>query len=315
MALELIAPAKLNLALEVTGRRPDGYHELVTVMQTIDLTDRVLIDDAPDIELEVAGENVRNVPLEGPRNLAYAAAVALREEVGDRLTERQGPHPTTAPPALPVLGARIVLEKGIPAGMGLGGGSSDAAAVLRGLDRFWGLDLGMARLMAVAARVGSDVPFFLHGGAALATGRGEAVEPLPDGDALDLTLFLADVDIEDKTRRMYAMLTPADFTDGARAHVLAETLRLRRPVTEEDLSNAFDRHVGEAAPSLGGAMALCREAGIAVHACGSGPGFYGHVPFAEIPPLFRHELERDWGVRAQACRSLNRAASTALREV
>jgi 4-diphosphocytidyl-2-C-methyl-D-erythritol kinase len=298
VALELVAPAKLNLALEVTSRRPDGYHELVTVMQTIDLRDRVRIDSAPDIELEVAGENVRNVPLEGPRNLAYAAAVALRAEAEDA-----------------TLGAHIVLEKGIPAGLGLGGGSSDAAAVLRGLDRFWGLNFETARLIAVAARVGSDVPFFLHGAAALATGRGEVVEPLPDGDTLELTLFLADVDIEDKTRRMYALLTPADFTDGARAHVLAETLRLGRPVTEEDLSNAFDRHVGEAAPSLGGAIALCREAGIAVHACGSGPGFYTHTPFAEIPPLFLHELERDWGVRAQACRSLNRAASTALREV
>lgn len=298
MALELVAPAKLNLALEVTGRRSDGYHELVTVIQTIDLLDRVRIDDAPDIELEVAGERLRNVPLEGPRNLAYAAAIALREEA-----------------ASVSFGARIELEKGIPAGMGLGGGSSDAAAVLRGLDRFWGLNLGSARLMAVAARVGSDVPFFLHGGAALATGRGEIVEPLPDGDRLELTLFLADVDIEDKTRRMFAMLTPADFTDGARAHVLAETLRLGRPVTEADLSNAFDRHVGEAAPSLGGAMALCREAGIAAHACGSGPGFYTHTPFAEIPPLLLHELERDWGVRAQACRSLDRAASTVLREV
>jgi len=82
VAVELLAPAKVNLALEVTGRRPDGYHDLVSVVQTIDLADRVLLDLAPSIEIEVAGEKTLGVPLEGPRNLAYRAAVALAAEAG-----------------------------------------------------------------------------------------------------------------------------------------------------------------------------------------------------------------------------------------
>src|SRR3990172_8418635 len=141
MPIELIAPAKVNLALEVTGRRPDGYHELVSVAQTIDLADPVVLDLATTIELEVAGEKLLGVPLEGPRNLAYRAALSL---------------PPVAPAAgggRAHLGARIRLEKEIPAGMGLGGGSSDAAAVLRGLNRLWRLDLPLDALVRVAAGV------------------------------------------------------------------------------------------------------------------------------------------------------------------
>jgi len=295
VAVELLAPAKVNLALEVTGRRPDGYHDLVSVVQTIDLADRVLLDLAPSIEIEVAGEKTLGVPLEGPRNLAYRAAVALAAEAGDS-----------------DLGARIELTKSVPAGVGLGGGSSDAAAVLRGLNRLWRLDLPAEALARVAAGVGSDVPFFLAGGTAFVTGRGDHVEPLPDLGSASFTVFVSDIELEDKTRRMYASLTPADFSDGRRARVLAESLRRGLPLAEADLVNAFDRHIGEAAPPLGRAMATCREAGVAVFACGSGPGFF---TLDEVSGLLLRELEHEWGVTAVACRALSRAESLALREV
>ena len=298
MALELIAPAKLNLVLEVTGRRGDGYHEIASVMQTIDLADTVRLEEAASIELEVTGEEQMGVPREGPRNLAYAAAHALAEAAGDA-----------------GLGVRIELVKRIPAGLGLGGGSSDAAAVLRGLNRLWGLDLGDASMSEVAASVGSDVTFFLRGGAAYVTGRGERVEALPDGAMSEMTLFVSDVEVEDKTRRMYATLTPADFTDGRKAHVAAESIRRGLPLAETDLYNAFDRHIGEVAPPLAGALALCRARGLAVLAAGSGPGFFSPTPLSEMPPLFLHELERDWGVRAVGCRSLGRDEATIVREV
>jgi 4-diphosphocytidyl-2-C-methyl-D-erythritol kinase len=298
MALELIAPAKLNLILEVTGRRPDGYHDIASVMQTINLADRVRLEPAAAIEIELVGEELLGVPREGPRNLAYAAAQALAEAAGR--TD---------------LGARIELEKQIPAGVGLGGGSSDAAAVLRGLNRLWGLDLELEALCEVAAFVGSDVPFFLLGGTAHVTGRGERVEPLPDARELELSLFLSEVELEDKTRRMYGTLTPADFTDGRRARVAAESIRRGLPLAESDLYNAFDRHVAEVAPPLVGALALCRDAGLAIVAAGSGPGLFSPTPLAAVPRLLLHELERDWGVRAVACRSLARAEATATREV
>src|SRR2546423_305244 len=118
-----MAPAKLNLTLEVLGRRPDGYHEIASVMQTIDLGDRIRLEPADSLEIEVSGDRGVDVPEDPSRNLAYRAATALKDSVGR-----------------PDLGARIGLDKRIPAG-GLGGGSSDAAAVLRGLNRFWHLKL------------------------------------------------------------------------------------------------------------------------------------------------------------------------------
>src|SRR5690606_28838091 len=96
------------------------------------------------------------------------------------------------------LGAHIEIEKHIPAGMGLGGGSTDAAAVLRGLNHLWRLGFGDDRLCEVGARLGSDVPFFIVAGSALVTGRGEHVEALPDGAAMSLTLFVSDVEVEEK---------------------------------------------------------------------------------------------------------------------
>jgi 4-diphosphocytidyl-2-C-methyl-D-erythritol kinase len=297
MALELIAPAKLNLVLEVTGRRADGYHDIVSVMQTIDLADTVRLEAATSIELEVTGEQLRGVPREGPRNLAFSAAHALAEAARN-----------------PGLGARIELEKRIPAGMGLGGGSTDAAAVLRGLNRLWALDLSAEALDEVAASVGSDVAFFMYGGTALVGGRGEQVEPLPDIETKDLTLFFADMDLEDKTRRMYAALSAPDFSDGHKAHVAAESVRRGLPLSESDMHNAFDRHIGQIAPQLASAMALCRDEKLGVFAAGSGPGFFTDVALAELPPLLLHELERDWGVRAVASRTLGRAAATAQRE-
>ena len=298
MRLELVAPAKLNLTLEITGRRQDGYHDIVSVMQAIDIVDHVRLDDAPTLELEVTGESQLGVPIEGPRNLAFKAAQVLAAAAG------------IANP-----GVRIQLEKNIPAGIGLGGGSTDAAAVIRGLCNLWRLDLDAIALNGVAASVGSDVPFFLHAGTALVTGRGEQIEPLPDVAPLTLTLFGATLEIEDKTRRMYSTLTPADFSDGRRSHVLAESIRRGLPITETDYHNAFDRHIGAIAEPLARSMALCREAGLAVIASGSGPSFFAPIPLESVPTTLLRELERSWGVHAIACHSLPRALATTMREV
>jgi 4-diphosphocytidyl-2-C-methyl-D-erythritol kinase len=301
VALELIAPAKVNLVLEVTGRRTDGYHDIVSVMQTIDLADRVRLSEAAQIEIEVTGESQAGVPQEGPRNLAFAAARALASAAGR--TD---------------LGVHIELEKNIPAGMGLGGGSTDAAAVLRGLTRLWAFDLPAlsdADLNEVAAGVGSDVPFFLAGGSAFVSGRGEIVDPLPDVRPLELTLFLCDAVIEDKTRRMYSLISPVDYGDGKRARETAESIRRGLTLTETDYGNVFDRHVATACEPAGAAMALCRGAGLAVLACGSGPAFFSPAPLSSLPEGLLRALERDWGVRSIACRSLAREQALPTREV
>lgn len=155
------APAKLNLLLRVLGRRDDGYHEIETVVQPATLADGVRAAHRDEgFGLTLAGELAASVP-SGADNLVLRAARELARATGE---ER---------------GAGLLLVKRIPVAAGLGGGSADAAAALRALDRLWGWGLGRERLAEIGAEVGSDVPALVHGGPTLARGRGERVEPIP----------------------------------------------------------------------------------------------------------------------------------------
>lgn len=159
--LETAAFAKVNLHLRVFGRRLDGFHELRTLLQTIDLCDRVRVMPASPGIIDLAVTPAGFVSA-GADNLVVRAARSLQKLTGvDN-------------------GAKIELRKRIPVGAGLGGGSSDAAATLILLDALWELDLKPVELMGIAADLGSDVPFFLIGGLALAVGRGETLVDLPD---------------------------------------------------------------------------------------------------------------------------------------
>lgn len=202
--LVLSAAAKVNLTLEVLGRRNDGYHEIVTVMQAVDLSDRLVLEDAEVLELRTAASDV---PTDGT-NLALKAAATLRERAG---TSR---------------GARITLEKKIPVAAGLGGGSADAAATLIGLNRLWGLRWSTAQLAEVAVTLGMDVPFFLRGGAALGTGRGEQLEPLA---SCALALVLVNPRGAASTAEIYSGVLPSMYSDGGRARTMAAALRSRQP--------------------------------------------------------------------------------------
>lgn len=156
-ALAVAAPAKLNLFLHVTGRRADGYHTLESLFALIDLADTIELVDREDgtisRDIAVPGVSERD-------DLTLRAAHALREAVAENR------------------GASIRVTKRIPSGAGLGGGSSDAASVLLGLNRLWSLGLSRVTLMRIGVRLGADVPFFLGGGAALARGIGDVLTPL-----------------------------------------------------------------------------------------------------------------------------------------
>lgn len=157
--LILPAPAKLNLFLHILGRRPDGYHRLQTLFQLLDYGDELELRTTPDGEIAVVVEPLlRDVPM--TTNLAYRAALALREH-------RPGPE-----------GARILIRKRLPLGGGLGGGSSDAATVLVGLNCLWELNLGMEELCGLGLRLGADVPVFILGRSAWGEGIGEQLTPL-----------------------------------------------------------------------------------------------------------------------------------------
>ncbi|RPH94051.1 4-(cytidine 5'-diphospho)-2-C-methyl-D-erythritol kinase, partial [candidate division KSB1 bacterium] len=155
-AFAMLAPAKINLGLRVIGRRPDGYHEIETLLQEITLADRLEFYPAYDWNLEIRGADLDP----GPDNLVTRAAFLLSQAAG---------VPNHA---------RIVLHKEIPLAAGLGGGSSDAAVTLLGLSRLWKLNWDAERLCPLAARLGSDCPYFLYGGLVHAAGRGEALTPL-----------------------------------------------------------------------------------------------------------------------------------------
>ncbi|MGE5560859.1 MAG: 4-(cytidine 5'-diphospho)-2-C-methyl-D-erythritol kinase [Chloroflexota bacterium] len=151
-----LARAKVNLVLDVVGMRPDGYHELATIFQSIELADVVTVEPAADIDVSC---ETPGIPA-GPENLAFRAAALLRERAG-----------ITA-------GARIVIDKHIPAGAGLGGGSADAAATLVALNELWALGLSAGELAALGLAAGSDVPFMIAGGTCIGRGRGELLTPL-----------------------------------------------------------------------------------------------------------------------------------------
>ena len=152
------APAKLNLRLKVTGRRPDGYHELVSLMVPVDLFDLLELRVIRERRIELSSEGFQ-VPTD-ENNLAYQAAFSFFAEAGIRQ------------------GVAIKLTKNIPVAAGLGGGSSDAAATLMALNKIWSQPLTLSQLHTIAVQLGADVPFFLYGEPSLATGIGDVLEPL-----------------------------------------------------------------------------------------------------------------------------------------
>ena len=248
--LTVAAPAKVNLTLEVLGKREDGYHEIRSVVQAIDLCDHLhlRLHDVTDFKSDTPGW----VP---GKSLASKAVAFLQEATGCSR------------------GVTVEVEKRIPLLSGLGGDSSDAAAVLRGLNRLWGLELPQERLLELAAQLGSDVAFFLHGGTALMEGRGERVTPLPSLPATWFVLVRPVVPHEPgKTRRAYASLKPGDHTDGRITERLVEVLKSGGELTPSLLFNTFEGSVLAGSPEVARCREQMIEAGAGgVHLAGSGP--------------------------------------------
>lgn len=253
------AYAKINLTLDVLGKREDGYHRLASVMQTIALHDTLHIqvndDGAISFDCDVA-------ELRTDDNLALRAARLLADTAPDRQ-----------------LGAGIELRKEVPTQAGLGGGSSDGARVLTAMNTLWRLDLPTERLEALAARLGSDVPFFVRGGTALIEGRGEYVTPLPDVEPLWLVLAKPPIGVP--TAQVFRGLRPESFTGGEDSEAVASAIRERRPLPFERLTNALEPGVLEMFPPVALARSLLLDAGAPlVRMSGSGPTLF--APFQRL---------------------------------
>jgi 4-diphosphocytidyl-2-C-methyl-D-erythritol kinase len=254
----------VNLRLEVLGKRADGYHELRTIFQTVSLHDSLRLRGSrrPGITLSVTGnEKLSQEPLE--KNLVYRAVDALRRELKVRA------------------GVEILLEKRIPAGRGLGGGSSDAAAALLGYLRFTEKKIASAQLMSMAAGLGADVPFFLFGGRALGVSKGDEIYPLPDIPKVSL-LIVSPKDIHVPPPDAYRWLHApelASLTKSEAAHKLYEFCALCWSPQEASLSNDFEAAVFRRHARLNQIKrALLRKGASEALLAGSGSAVFGVFP-------------------------------------
>lgn len=259
--VRLSSYCKVNLCLEILGRRDDGYHELSTIFQTVSLADYLTLQvGGRRLEIRVPGAGAPA----GPDNLAWRAAEAYRHLRG---------WPD---------GLRIELHKRVPAGAGLGGGSSNAAAMLNGLGMLDDQPPDRAELLRLAAELGSDVAFFLEGGTALGRGRGERLQPLPTPGNCWLVLTRPELHIS--TAEAYGLLEAGDFSDGARAEAMAETLRRGTggEAMAEHVFNGFTRALVARWPQLAALTeALTKAGALAPAISGSGSAAFGLFADAE----------------------------------
>jgi 4-diphosphocytidyl-2-C-methyl-D-erythritol kinase len=281
--------AKINLTLRVLGRRTDGYHEIETVFQTVTLHDRLTFAARDDGRIELVCD-APGIPCD-ETNLVHRAAIALRRRYGMGR------------------GARINLEKKIPAGGGLGGGSSNAAVALVGLARLWELETDRRALAEIGATLGADVPFFLTGGTALGTGRGTDIHALPDAPPQQLLIVTPPIEVS--TAAAYKSLNAHTLTKA----VAPANLAVSRAQAEiSDLSQAVLRNDFEPVVyGLHPEIARVRDALTAAGASGallsgSGASVFGLFENAEQRDGARVSLRVESGWQVFACETLTRVA-------
>lgn len=265
------APAKLNLGLEIVDRRPDGYHEIVTILQAISLEDELTIGDAPNLSVTCS-----NPALSGAANLAFQALTAIRPSIAP--TSSADPIQSELETFDQEPGAHLHVVKAIPSAAGLGGASSDAAAALLLANIHWKLQLSEAALARIAVGLGSDVPFFLRGGTALATDRGTELVSLPTPIDIWCVIVSPTIIIHGKTATLYRSLTRERFSDGSAVRRQAERLRLGKPLDPTVLANAFVAPLLLLKPELAEIDQTMRRHGAPfVALSGAGPSHYTMV--------------------------------------
>lgn len=256
--LTVYAPAKVNLVLEVLGKL-DDYHRISSIVQSIDLCDALNFELDEEVCFECDEPSLER------DNLVTRAATLLK-------ASREYS-----------LGVRIVLRKHIPWGVGLGGGSSDAAATLLALNELWRLGLSLSELVRLASELGSDVPFFIHKGTALVEGKGEKATPLPSLPSTHFVLLVPPLSrIPGKTKQMYDKLNTTHFTEGQFVQAALSSLRQGRIIDPARMFNVFEQVAFGFLPQLHKYRQTFEEAGApGVHLAGSGPCLFAFFPVKE----------------------------------
>ncbi|MBN2462572.1 MAG: 4-(cytidine 5'-diphospho)-2-C-methyl-D-erythritol kinase [Dehalococcoidia bacterium] len=251
--LKYLAPAKVNLVLEVLGKRDDGYHDIRSLVQTISLCDVISFEHADVLSLECTEPGLLTF-----ENLVVQVAELLKNASGYEK------------------GVKIKLEKRIPWDAGLGGGSSDGATTLLALNELWGLKLTTSDLVKLAAGLGSDMPFFIHGGTALIEGKGEKVAPLAASIAGWFVLLVPPLPkMPRKTQQLYSLLDDRHFTDGQFVDKTLKSWSENKWITTSLLFNVFDRIAFDAFPGLEDYWKRFEKTGAKnIHLVGSGPTLF-----------------------------------------
>ena len=277
------AYAKLNLSLELTHRRPDGYHEILSVIQTIGLHDTLNLSISDGISFVCTDQT-----LQTPENLVVKAAKSLLDSVGGGY------------------GASIKLEKRIPVAAGLGGGSSDAAATLIALNKLWRLNLPKDKLIDIGLSIGSDVPYFIDGGTAMIGGRGNIVRRLPDLDIKWFLLVIPNFQISNKTANAYRHIQNHHFTNGGLTRKLEARLRSKGDLPPQLIYNTFDNIASDLYPELQSYWDALQSVGAKeIHLAGSGPSIYTPIRNKEIGKAMELLLKYRHGCNVLLVESVN----------
>ena len=287
--LLVVSHAKINLTLDISPRREDGYHDIDSVVQIIDIADELLLAKRRGavIEVEVDAPDIPS----GASNLVYRACEAFFESTGIRA------------------GARCELAKRIPAQAGLGGGSSNAAAAILGLDQLYGSGLSTQRLTQTAAKVGADVALFVHGGTVRMRGRGESVEPLPDAPQLDLVIVKPELGVS-------SAWAYAELDKCGRREVSSASDQMERAIRAQDrdavisgLRNDFDPVVSSSIEAVRAAKLVLIEHGAqAAVLAGSGSAVFGVYPSRDDAQAAAEKLDQQFA-RVFVARTLTRCES------
>lgn len=248
------APAKLNFTLEVTNKRADDYHDIFSIMQTVDLYDYITVKPSKNFEIS---SNCNQ--LNTQENIITKAFLEIKSLTG--ISEN----------------ISVYLDKNIPISSGLGGGSSDAAALLRAINKLWELELSLSELISIGINIGSDVPFLITGGCAIVSGKGEVIQDLPTPNIGNIIIF-SPVDLQinnvDKTKNMFKNISDKHYSDGTKTKTLAEHIKQKK-FNYNLLFNVFDRINAFNSDSDKKLRSYINELGFKnIYLSGSGPSLY-----------------------------------------
>ena len=266
--LTLKSYGKINLALEVTNKRSDGYHNLFSVMQTIELHDKITFIESSEILVESDNESINKLG-----NIITKTINLLKDYSKTKK------------------GISVYLEKKIPVSSGLGGGSSNAAVVLNVLNKLWDLKITPSTLQELSASIGSDVPFFMKGGTALIQDRGNNVLQLHKIRKLWILLVPEKNLMSNKTQNVYNNLKASNFSDGSNTLKLKNTIEANQKISNSSMLNSLKEAAMDLFPNLEKTEATMIQSGAkAVHLSGSGPTLFATFQTKKSAEKVQHFL-------------------------